>query len=27
VFAKRWMAHARQNGWYYRDAGGTWQHN
>lgn len=27
VFAKRWMAHARQNGWYYRDSGGNWQHN
>lgn len=25
VFAKRWMAHARQNGWYYRDSGGNWQ--
>jgi uncharacterized protein YdbL (DUF1318 family) len=27
VFAKRWMAHARQNGWYYRDSGGSWRHN
>lgn len=27
VFAKRWMAHARQSGWYYRDSSGTWQHN
>lgn len=27
VFARRWMAHARQNGWYYRDSGGNWQHN
>lgn len=26
VFAKRWMAHARQNGWYYRDSSGNWQH-
>jgi uncharacterized protein YdbL (DUF1318 family) len=26
VFAKRWMAHARQNGWYYRDSAGNWQH-
>lgn len=27
VFAQRWMAHARQNGWYYRDGSGRWQHN
>jgi uncharacterized protein YdbL (DUF1318 family) len=27
VFAQRWMAHARQNGWYYRDSGGNWEHN
>ena len=27
VFAKRWIAHARQNGWYYRDSGGQWERN
>lgn len=27
VFAQRWMAHAREKGWYYRDSGGNWQHN
>ena len=27
VFAQRWVAHARQKGWYYRDSGGNWQHN
>jgi hypothetical protein len=27
VFAQRWIAHARQNGWYYRDSSGTWEHN
>jgi uncharacterized protein len=27
VFAKRWMAHARQNGWYYRDSNGKWVHS
>ncbi len=27
VFARRWMAHARQAGWYYRDSNGKWQHN
>jgi uncharacterized protein len=27
VFAQRWVAHARKNGWYYRDSGGNWQHN
>ena len=27
VFAKRWMARARQNGWYYRDSSGTWVHS
>ncbi|HVC31054.1 MAG TPA: DUF1318 domain-containing protein [Steroidobacteraceae bacterium] len=26
VFARRWIAHALQNGWYYRDSGGTWEH-
>ena len=26
VFAQRWVAHARQKGWYYRDSGGSWQH-
>jgi uncharacterized protein YdbL (DUF1318 family) len=24
TFASRWIAHARQNGWYYRNSGGTW---
>ena len=24
VFARRWQAHAAQNGWYYRDASGNW---
>ena len=24
TFASRWIAHAKQNGWYYRDASGTW---
>ncbi len=24
TFASRWIAHAKQNGWYYRDSGGTW---
>ncbi|MDE2448056.1 MAG: DUF1318 domain-containing protein [Gammaproteobacteria bacterium] len=27
VFAQRWVARARQKGWYYRDSGGNWQHN
>lgn len=27
VFARRWVAHARKNGWYYRDSGGNWQHD
>jgi uncharacterized protein len=27
VFAQRWVAHARQKGWYYRDNGGNWAHN
>ena len=27
VFAQRWVAHARQKGWYYRDSAGNWQHN
>lgn len=27
VFARRWEAHAREKGWYYRDSGGNWQHN
>jgi uncharacterized protein YdbL (DUF1318 family) len=27
VFAQRWVSHARQHGWYYRDSGGNWQHN
>jgi uncharacterized protein YdbL (DUF1318 family) len=27
VFARRWIAHARQAGWYYRDSSGKWQHN
>lgn len=27
VFAKRWIAHARQHGWYYRDSSGDWEHN
>jgi len=26
VFAQRWIAHARQKGWYYRDGSGNWQH-
>lgn len=26
VFAKRWIAHAREKGWYYRDGGGNWDH-
>lgn len=24
TFAGRWIAHAKQNGWYYRDSSGTW---
>lgn len=24
VFARRWVAHASQNGWYYRDSNGSW---
>ena len=24
TFAQRWIAHARQRGWYYRDSGGNW---
>ena len=24
TFASRWIAHAKQNGWYYRDSGGNW---
>ena len=24
TFASRWIAHAKQNGWYYRDSSGTW---
>lgn len=24
TFASRWIAHAKQNGWYYRDSGGQW---
>ena len=24
TFANRWIAHARQNGWYYRNSSGTW---
>ena len=24
TFANRWIAHARQNGWYYRNSGGSW---
>lgn len=27
VFAQRWVAHARKNGWYYRDSSGNWQHD
>lgn len=27
VFAQRWVAHARQRGWYYRDSSGNWAHN
>ena len=27
VFAQRWVAHAHEKGWYYRDSGGSWQHN
>jgi uncharacterized protein len=27
VFAQRWVARAREKGWYYRDSGGNWQHN
>lgn len=27
VFAQRWVAHARQHGWYYRDSGGNWARN
>src|SRR5579883_80108 len=27
VFAQRWIAHARQNGWYYRDSSSNWEHN
>ena len=24
TFAQRWIAHARQRGWYYRDSNGNW---
>ena len=24
TFAQRWIAHARQRGWYYRDSSGNW---
>ncbi|MGC8520386.1 MAG: DUF1318 domain-containing protein [Steroidobacteraceae bacterium] len=24
TFASRWIAHAKQNGWYYRNGSGTW---
>jgi uncharacterized protein YdbL (DUF1318 family) len=24
TFASRWIAHAKQNGWYYRNSGGNW---
>ncbi|MGC8517518.1 MAG: DUF1318 domain-containing protein [Steroidobacteraceae bacterium] len=24
TFASRWIAHAKQNGWYYRDSSGNW---
>lgn len=27
VFAQRWQAHARKNGWYYRDSSGSWARN
>lgn len=27
VFAKRWIAHARRRGWYYRDSSGNWVRN
>ena len=27
VFAQRWVARAHQNGWYYRDSSGNWQHD
>lgn len=27
VFAQRWVVHARQHGWYYRDSGGNWARN
>ena len=27
VFAQRWVAHSRQQGWYYRDSGGNWARN
>jgi uncharacterized protein YdbL (DUF1318 family) len=27
VFAQRWVAHAHEKGWYYRDSAGSWQHN
>ncbi len=27
VFAQRWAVHAREQGWYYRDSSGNWQHN
>ena len=27
VFAQRWQARARQQGWYYRDSGGNWARN
>jgi uncharacterized protein len=27
VFAQRWIAHAHEQGWYYRDSDGNWQHN
>ncbi|HVS75642.1 MAG TPA: DUF1318 domain-containing protein [Steroidobacteraceae bacterium] len=27
VFAQRWAAHSRKNGWYYRDSSGKWAHN
>ena len=27
VFAQRWIAHARKQGWYYRDSSGSWRHD
>lgn len=24
TFANRWIAHAKENGWYYRDSSGSW---